>query len=55
MAITYSDNVTVYLDGKAVGEIRSVVGGYQYFPKGSKNGGELLRTIEMVKASLEEK
>jgi hypothetical protein len=37
---------------KVVGEIRQVEGGYQYFPKGQKTGGDVLPTINAVRATL---
>lgn len=43
----------VLLDGKIVGQIKTVFGGFSYFPKGSKTGGELFKTINLVKQSLE--
>lgn len=45
------DNMTVILDGKAVGEIRKVDGGYAYFPDAGRDGlcGETFPTIEQVK------
>lgn len=33
--------LTVKLEGKIVGHIKQVAGGYQYFPKGNKYGGEI--------------
>lgn len=45
-------NVKVYLSGKLVGHIKPVDGGFKYFPKGSKVGGETFMTIEQVKRSL---
>ena len=42
----------VSLDGRLVGEIRKVTGGYQYFPKGAKKGGEIFRSVGDVKRSL---
>ena len=46
-------HLQVCLDGKICGEIREVTGGYQYFPKGSKVGGDVYPTLEEVKHSLE--
>ncbi len=46
--------ITVTLDKKVVGEIRHVKGGFQYFPKGGKTGGEVSDTVAKVKRSLEE-
>ena len=45
--------VSVRIDGKVVGEIRRVEGGFQYFPKGHSNGGEILPTVKAVKLTLE--
>jgi hypothetical protein len=42
----------VRLDGRICGEIRKVKGGYQYFPKGSKTGGDILVSITKVQQSL---
>ena len=42
----------VRTDGRISGEIRKVNGGYQYFPKGSKAGGEIFETLEQVQKSL---
>ena len=38
----------VRLDGRICGEIRKVDGGYQYFPKGQKVGGEIFGSIGLV-------
>lgn len=46
----------VILDGKTVGTIRAVTGGYAYFPKGSgrkTENGETFPTIKEVKQSIE--
>lgn len=55
--ITYKEienaNIAVYLDKKRAGTIKKVAGGFQYFPKGGKNGGDVLLTLQAVKASLE--
>lgn len=54
--ITYKSSklgLKVLLEGKIVGEIRSVEGGYQYFPKGQKEGGEVFASIFLVKHSIE--
>lgn len=40
------------IDGRACGEIRKVDGGYQYFPKGSKIGGDVFKTVALVQESL---
>lgn len=54
--ITYKEikHVEVRLDGKLVGIIKTVIGGYQYFPKGSKVGGTIHKTIDQVKYVLEQ-
>lgn len=44
----------VKLDGRICGEIRKVEGGYQYFPKGQKCGGEIMASVRLVQKSLEE-
>ena len=46
-------SITVFLDKKIVGHIKTVAGGYQYFPKGCKDGGDILPTVFAVKQSLE--
>jgi hypothetical protein len=55
MSIEYKinkNNISVKLSGMVVGHIKPVLGGYQYFPKGSKTGGEIYKTIEKVKKTL---
>jgi hypothetical protein len=42
----------VRLDGRVSGEIRKVLGGYQYFPKRGKNGGEIFSSVAAVQGSL---
>ena len=51
---------TVKLEGKVIGEIKvfpkhfgEYFPGYQYFPKGQKNGGEIFKSLPLCKASLE--
>jgi len=55
--ITYrqmgADRVAVLLDGKVVGHIIPKMDGFQYMPKGSKNGGEIMKSVGAVKKSLE--
>jgi hypothetical protein len=47
-------SVIVYLDGKRVGCIYKVEGGYQYFPgKIKKGGGSILKALKEVKEDLE--
>ena len=43
----------VRLDGKICGEIRRVEGGFQYFPKGRKEGGEIFPSVLEVQKSLQ--
>lgn len=47
-----SGPLTVRLDNRICGEIRQVKDGYQYFPKGSKVGGPILRTVSAIQSSL---
>lgn len=46
--------LVVRLDGKVCGEIRKVEGGFQYFPKGQKTGGQVFKTVSKVQRSLSE-
>ena len=46
-------NEIVFLELKRVGMIRRVMNGWQYFPKNSKNGSEIFKTILECKYSLE--
>lgn len=50
-----TEPLKVRLDGKICGEIRKVDTGYQYFPKGSKEGGTVYSNVREVATSLEEK
>ena len=43
----------VKLDGKHCGEIRKVKDGFQYYPKGEKNGGDIFAGISAVQNSLQ--
>lgn len=43
----------VKLDGRVIGEIRPVSGGYQYFPKGQKTGGTVWPSITGCKRDIE--
>lgn len=56
--ITYGkfdgNQMVVHLEGKKVGDIHKVEGGYQYFPNNQTKGGEIFSTIADVKLSLEE-
>lgn len=45
--------IVVKLDKKIIGEIKKVDGGFQYFPKGSKTGGDIFITLNKCKYSLE--
>ncbi len=56
--ITYQQNrktgaEVVKLDGRVVGEIRATIGGYQYFPKGQKDGGAVWSNIAHCKRDIE--
>tara|TARA_R110000772_G_C13310332_1_gene440630 strand:- start:32212 stop:32409 length:198 start_codon:yes stop_codon:yes gene_type:complete len=61
--ITYKDGrnsknslktkILVRLDGKLVGYIHNVYGGYKYYPVGDGSGGETFSTVSEVKKSLE--
>lgn len=42
----------VRLDGVVSGEIRKVAGGYQYFPKGQKEGGDVFGCLSLAQQSL---
>ena len=54
--ITYENVINVRLDGKTIGTIKEVDGGYQYYPKGHGKSwaGDVYPTIKEVKDSLEE-
>ncbi len=45
--------IPVKFDGKKVGTIKPVEGGWQYFPLNHKQGGEIYPTIQLVQKSLE--
>ncbi len=45
--------IKVKLDGKIIGHIKYVEGGWQYFPKGQKKGGEVFKSLMQVQLSLE--
>lgn len=47
-------NCKVKLEGKIVGAIKQVKGGFQYFPKGSKNGGEVFPLLRDCVRSLQD-
>jgi len=47
-------SVEVFLDKKYVGSIKKVEGGWQYTPKRSKDGGDVFKTLQQCKHSLEE-
>lgn len=44
LRFTDETKTVVRLDGKIVGNIKEVKGGYQYKPKGSKTGGQVFKT-----------
>ncbi len=45
-------NIDVRLEGKIVGEIRTVANGYQYFPKGQRKGGDVFPDLASVKRDI---
>jgi len=48
-------SINVFLEGKKVGCIKLIPNhGFTYYPKGSKQHGEVFDTISDVKASLEQ-
>jgi hypothetical protein len=49
---TYN-RMPVYLDGKRVGDIRGILNGWHYVPKGQTEGGTMYLSIKRVKMSLE--
>lgn len=53
MIFTFETTIKVKVGGKHIGDIRSVFGGYQFFPKGSKSGGHVYATIQACKDSLQ--
>jgi len=50
--LTYEINIKVSYEGKHIGNIKEVVRGYAYFPKGSKEHGVVCSTPEAVKGTL---
>lgn len=49
LSITKQEQWRVRLEGKVLGEIRPVHGGYQYFPKGAaKQAGEVFKTLAEI-------
>ncbi len=51
---TKSSIVTVKSEKRIVGEIRPVMEGWQYFPKGENTGGKVFLTLQLCKNSLTE-
>ena len=55
--ITYSHKnilkIKVLLDGRIIGKIKPTEHGWAYWPKNSKNHGEIFKNIQLVKNSLE--
>lgn len=49
----FTTPIKVKMSGRHIGDIKQAIGGYQYFPKGQKIGGEIYPTIKEVKQSLE--
>lgn len=50
--LTYVTNTKVKLEGKYIGNIKEVDGGYAYFPKGQKEHGNVYTSPEIVKVTL---
>ena len=48
------NNEKVFLNKKHAGTIKRVEGGWQYFPKGHKTGGEIFKKISECEDSLKE-
>ena len=56
LARASSSERLVYLDGKHIGDIKPVAGGFCYYPKsasGKAPAGEVFATVAEVKRSLE--
>jgi hypothetical protein len=51
--ITYHNTIIVKLDGKTVGTIKEHKDGWQYTPKGQKEGGKYYPSLALCKNSLE--
>jgi hypothetical protein len=47
------NKIIVKLAGKTVGHIKTVAGGYQYFPLGKTIGGDVYASVQSVQRSLE--
>ena len=58
MTISYKNKTanltTVHQDGKQIGEIRKVAGGYQYFKNGATTGGQIQPTELAVHRTLDQ-
>jgi hypothetical protein len=52
---TRNDGVTVYLGRKVAGTIKAVPGGWTYYPKKSKQHGDIFIKLQQVKQSIEGK
>jgi len=54
-SITYqiTTDITVKLGKRVVGKIKQVDGGWQYFPRGRRDGGRIWPTISLVKRDIE--
>ena len=51
----YEIDVTrVKRDGKVIGEIKPVERGFAYFPKGSREHGEILGSIQQVQKQVQD-
>lgn len=53
MGLSYSTIIEVRLDGKLIGHIREVAGGWAYFPRRGKLHGDKYATLAACKLSLE--
>ena len=53
--IKYISETRVLIDTKLIGKILPIDGGYQYLPKGQREGGAVFTSLERCKESLEEK
>jgi len=50
--LSFKEFIEVRLDKKHIGNIKEGERGFQYFPKGQKDGGDVFSTIEKCKGSL---
>lgn len=50
--LEYEEIIRVRINNKLIGEIKKVETGWQYFPKGKKEGGEIFKDVRECKRSL---